>query len=259
MHAQGVRAEGLTIDELREALREAMSTQYRNVRVIITPHQFRSKRVYLLGKVTAKGSYTLDRPLTIIEAVAQAFGLEIGLFQHNTVELADLNRSFLMRGGRKMDVDFYKLFMQGDLSQNILLEPDDYIYMASSIANDYFVLGEVRTPGKVGYVPDASVITSIVQRGGFSERAFLKKILVVRGSMAKPQTFVVNAEAILSGRQADFRVEPKDIIFVSRRPWSQVSELLDMATTAFIQSAVASWTGANIGPLIKSPIVPSIK
>ncbi|MBL6765914.1 MAG: polysaccharide biosynthesis/export family protein, partial [Verrucomicrobiae bacterium] len=206
MHAQGVRAEGLTIDELREALREAMSTQYRNVRVIITPHQFRSKRVYLLGKVTAKGSYTLDRPLTIIEAVAQAFGLEIGLFQQNTVELADLNRSFLMRGGRKMDVDFYKLFMQGDLSQNILLEPDDYIYMASSIANDYFVLGEVRTPGKVGYVADATVITSIVQRGGFSERAFLKKILVVRGSMAKPETFVVDAEAILSGRQADFRV-----------------------------------------------------
>lgn len=258
-HATSFKATGLTIDELREQLTEKMREQYKNVRVIVTPHQFKSKRVYLLGKITEKGSYTLDRPLTILEAVAQAFGLEIGLFNHNTVELADLHRSFLMRNGRKVNVDFYKLFMQGDLSQNVLLEPDDYLYIASSMANDYFVLGAVGTPGKVGYVPDASVITSIIQRGGFTGKAYLKKILVVRGSMHNPETFTINAEDVLAGKTLDFLVQPKDIIYVAEKPWQRVSELLETATTAFVQAAVTSWTGANVGPFIRSPILPSIK
>ena len=258
-HATSIQAAGLTIDELRDNLTKRMREQYKNVRVIITPHQFRSKRFYMLGKITEKGSYMLDRPLTILEATAQAFGLEIGLFNHNTVELADLHRSFLMRNGKKVDVDFYKLFMQGDLSQNILIEPDDYIYIASSTANEFFVLGAVGSPGRVGYVPDSTVITSIIRRGGFADKAYLKRILVVRGSMTNPETFVVDAEKILSGKSLDFQVQPRDIIFVSEKPWQRVSELLDTATTAFIQAAVATWTGGNIGPFITRPVLPSIK
>ena len=258
-HAISVKAAGLTIDELRDKLVGRMGEQYKNVRVIVTPHQFRSKRFYMLGKVTEKGSYMLDRPLTILEATAQASGLEIGLFNFNTVELADLNRSFLMRGGKKLDVDFYKLFIQGDLSQNILIEPDDYIYIASSTSNEYYVLGAVASPGKVGFVPDASLLTSIIRSGGFSDTAYRGKILVVRGSMSKPETIIVDATKILAGKATDFRVQPKDIIYVAEKPWQRASDLIDMATTAFIQAATATWTGQNIGPFIQNPLLPSIK
>lgn len=258
-HATSLKAAGLTMDELRAKLTERMRELYKNVHVIVTPHQFRSKRFYMLGKITEKGSYVLDRPLTILEATAQASGLEIGLFNHNTVELADLNRSFVMRNGKKLGVDFYKLFMQGDLSQNRLIEPDDYIYIASSTANEYYVLGAVGSPGKMGYVPDATLITSIVRSGGFADKAFRRKVLVIRGSMSEPETIVVDALKILSGEEKDFRVQPSDIIYVSEKSWQRASDLLDMATTAFIQAATATWTGQNIGPFIRRPLLPSIK
>lgn len=259
LHAVSVKAAGLTIDELRTLLTKRMREQYRNVEVIVTPSQFRSNRFYILGKVAEKGSYMLDRPLTVLEAVAQAKGLQVGVLNQNTVELADLNRSFLMRNGRKQDVNFYKLFMQGDLSQNILIEPDDYLYIASSIANEFFVLGAIKNPGKVGFTAEATVISSVIKRGGFSDSAYLKRILVVRGSMNSPETFVVDAESILAGKGLDFRVQPKDIVYVAEKPWQRVSDLLNMATTAFIQAAVTSWTGQNVGPLIKNPLLPSIK
>jgi protein involved in polysaccharide export with SLBB domain/capsular polysaccharide biosynthesis protein len=256
--AENVMAGGRTIDELSAELSRLMSAYYRNVRVMVTPHQFKSKKYFMLGKVTQKGVYPLDRPMTIIEATAKAFGLEIGLFNHNTVELADLNHSFLMRRGEKMPVDFYRLFMQGDLSQNIPLEPDDYLYFASAVANDFFVLGAVKTPGKVGYLPDTTLITAVVQRGGFTEDAYLDKILIVRGSLTKPETFEISAADILAGRAKDFHVQPKDIVYVSTKPWKRASELLDMAGSAFVQAAVTGWTGQNIGPFITSPIVPGI-
>ncbi|MBC8096741.1 MAG: hypothetical protein H7Y43_13110, partial [Akkermansiaceae bacterium] len=50
----------------------------------------------------------------------------------------------------------------------------------------------------------------------------------------------------INGRTPDFRLEPKDIVYVSHRPFFKAEELLDMATVAFIQSVVTSWTGTEV-------------
>ncbi len=92
LEAQGMMATGLTIPELRELTEKELSKSYRNPRVMVVPTSWKSKKFHILGKVVNKGTYLLDRPLTVIEAVAQAAGLETGLFQLNTVELADLPR-----------------------------------------------------------------------------------------------------------------------------------------------------------------------
>lgn len=259
LRAQGIQAAGLTIDELREALDAKLNEEYRYARTIITPVAFRSKKYYLLGKVVDNGVFTLERPLTIIEAVARARGLETGLFEQNTVELADLPRSFIVRGGTRLPVDFEKLFQQGDLSQNIQLEPGDYLYFPSANANELYILGAVASPGLQGFTPNASVISAIAIRGGFTPQAYRQRVLVVRGSLSKPESFVVNTAAILAGKQKDFPLQPKDLVYVADRPWKKVEELLDMAAMAFTQAAVATWTGQNIGPMILRPVIPSIK
>lgn len=259
LQAQGVMASGLTIDELREAVTAEMANFYRKPRIVVTPGEFRSKKFYVLGKVVNKGAYTLERPLTVIEAVAQAGGLETGIFQLNTVELADLPRSFLIRNQQRVAVDFEKLFRYGDLSHNILLEPDDYLYFPSSIANEIYVLGSVKSPGAQGLAIDASVLGAVTLGGGFTERAYQQRVLVVRGGLENPRRFVVNMADILAGKAADFRLEPRDLVYVSDHPWSRVEDLADMAATAFITTMVTVWTGGNIGPFIKSPIIPYIK
>jgi len=248
LQAVDVLATGLTIDELRAKFDSELSKYYRGPKTIITPAQYRSKRYYMLGTVQNAGVFQLDRPTTMIEAIARAGGLQTGLFDQNTVELTDLSHSFVIRGGRRLNVDLEALFQNGDLSQNIALEPDDYLYFPSASANAIFVVGAVVSQGVVAYTANASVISVVTARGGYVEKAYQSKVLVVRGSLNKPETFVVNTKAILAGEEPDFRLQPKDIVYVSRRPWARAEEILDGAATAFIQAAIVTATGNYVFP-----------
>ena len=175
------------------------------------------------------------------------------------MELADLPRSFLIRQRQRVPVDFEKLFLRGDLSQNILLEPNDFLYFPSAIANEIYVLGAVKGAGAQGLTSRATVLSVITLAGGFTENAYQQRVLVVRGSLDQPQRFIVNTSDTLAGKSKDFLLQPRDIIYVADRPWTRAEDLGDMAASAFIQTMVTVWTGGNIGPFIKNPLLPTLK
>jgi len=257
LQVHGLLAAGLTIDELRDRLTEELGAYYRNVRAIVTPSAWRSKRYYLLGTIMDRGTYYLDQPMTIIEATSRARGIATGLLEQNTVEIADLPRAFLIRQGKRVPVDFVKLFQEGDLTQNVLLEPGDYIYFPSATLNEVYVLGSIASPGTVGLSGNASVLSVLTTRGGFTPKAYKQRVLVVRGSLNQPELHVVDVAAVLAGKSRDFPVEPKDIIYVADRPWARVEELLDMAIKAFVITATAEWVNQNVGPVITEPVLPA--
>jgi protein involved in polysaccharide export with SLBB domain len=253
LQARDIMAAGLTIDELRAKLDEALGKYYQNPRTIITPAAFHSKKYIVLGAVVNRGVYTFDRPLSVIEALARAGGLQTGLYERDTVELADLGHSFLIRNGQRVAVDFERLFEHGDLTQNVPLQPDDFLYFALANANEIYVLGEVTAPGVAAYLPKASTMSVISARGGFTTKAFRSRVLVVRGSLNNPQTFVVDTAAILSAKKPDFKLQAKDIVYVGKSPWVKAEELLDTVATAFIQGFVVNTTSRKVGPWITSP------
>jgi protein involved in polysaccharide export with SLBB domain/capsular polysaccharide biosynthesis protein len=258
LQAHDIQAAGLSLDQLREQLGTELRRYYRNARVVVTPSTFQSRKVYVLGKVVKKGAINLDRPLTILEVVAEAGGLETGLFQQNTVELADLGRSFVMRSQARLPVNLEALFLHGDMTQNARVEPGDYLYFPSANSNEIYVLGDVKMQGTQGLLAHTSVHSAIAQAGGFTPKAYTRRVLVVRGSFEKPERFVVNMDDILSARAKGFRLEPKDILYVADKPWARAEELLHMAVNAFLQGMVSGWTRANITPYIQQPILPQI-
>jgi protein involved in polysaccharide export with SLBB domain len=200
----------------------------------------------VLGKVITKGVYTLDRPITVLEAIARAHGLENGLVDRNVVDLADFQRSFLMRGGKRYALNFERLFQEGDLTQNIAIEPGDYLYFPATNVKEVYVVGEVRLPGPVIYNPDTTIMAALSARGGYTDRAYKARVLVVRGSLNNPEAIAVDTHAILDGKASDFKLQPKDIIYVNSRPFIRVEELADLAATAFIQSLITSWVGVDV-------------
>jgi protein involved in polysaccharide export with SLBB domain/capsular polysaccharide biosynthesis protein len=251
-----VIAAGLTVDELRAKLDEDLAKFYRAPRTIVSPVTVRSKKYYVLGKVTNRGVYSLDRPTSLIEAVARAHGIETGLLDENDIiDLADLQRSFLMRNGKRVEVNLEKLFQEGDLSQNILLEPEDFLYFASMAMKEVYVLGEVQAPGALPWKASTTAITAIADRGGFSHRAYKSKVVVIRGSLNNPRTFIVNVWSTFEARHLDFKLEPKDIVYVHYRPFIYVEDLLDAAVSTFLQSVAAGVATEKVGPLITEPIL----
>ena len=262
LQARDVMAAELTVEELRAQLETVLLKFYRPpVRVIVIPQAYQSKKYYLLGSVTQNGVFPLHQPVTIIEAIARAQGFAVGGARRNTILLADLSRSFLMRkveNGtfQKLDVNFESLFLNGDLSQNRALAPDDYLYFPPLDLKEVYVLGTgVKGPGPLPFEPGMSALGAIIARGGFVEKAYRSKILIIRGSLNNPQTFSFNANAVLAAKGLDFKLEPRDIVYVSRRPWAKAEELLESAITDFMRAAVITWSGFNVGPFIKEPII----
>ncbi len=252
LQAENVMASGLTIDELRTKFDAEFAKFYRNPLTIITPVAYHSKRYVVLGAVPAGGVFTMDRPMTVIEAVARAGGLDAGLYEQNTVELADLTRSFLARNQQRVPVDFERLFQRGDLAQNVVLEPDDYLYIGQASANEIYVLGQVVNPGVLAFKTKPSVISAISSRGGFAGGAFKSRVLVVRGSLTHPETFVVNVSDILAGKSPDFKLQQKDIVYVSVSPWMKAAEILDTAAKAFISAFTVTYTGIHVNTSINN-------
>ena len=253
LQVNSLNVNNFTIDELRDTLEEALRKYHRDPRLIITPWELKSKRYVILGKIMDKGVYTLDRPITLLEAIARSRGIETGLFEQSTVEIADLDRSFIIRNGKRLDVDFAKLYFDGDLSQNVYLEPQDYIYLASNLSSEYFVFGSVSNPGAQGITNRASVVSAITRRKGFTEGAWRDRVLVIRGSMSEPELFIVDVKAILAGQKPDFPLAPGDIVYVNDRPWYKAEQILDAAMQDFLSSATSTWVNANVPDAITNP------
>jgi protein involved in polysaccharide export with SLBB domain len=249
LQAVAVRAQGLTLDQLRVRLEEELSKYQKNVKVIITPSAVASKSFAIIGRVKKPGSYTLDRPTSVLEAIALAEGIQVGTVRSSAFEMADFERSFVARKGRKLNVDLARLYYEGDFSQNAYLEPDDYIYMASSLENEIYVLGEVREPGRRKMPVKLTLARAIAEAGGFTDAAYQVKVLLLRGSIHQPVTRVVNARDILEGRLADVPLENRDIIFVNRSPFELAERVLDTAVVTFMQTVTAEVMNQDYNPI----------
>jgi protein involved in polysaccharide export with SLBB domain len=111
------------------------------------------------------------------------------------------------------------------------------------------VLGSVQQPGAFLYTADVGAVAAIAARGGFTMRAWKNRVLVIRGSLGNPQTFVVEATDVLSARSPDLKLQARDIVFVSDRPWARAEELLDTAASAFVTAATVTLTGVHVNGL----------
>ncbi|MDF1754301.1 MAG: SLBB domain-containing protein [Verrucomicrobiales bacterium] len=250
LQAVAVNANGLTVDELRDRMESELQKYRRDFKLIVSPQELNSKEFAILGRVRTPGSFPLDRPTTVLEGIALAEGVEVGTIRGSAYGLADFGRSFVARKGRKLDVDFSKLYYEGDLAQNVYLQPNDYLYVASILKNEFYILGAVNNPGRVKMPDRVTVAKAIAMSGGFQNEAYKMKVLVIRGDIHNPTVQVVNVRDVLRGNALDIPVENRDIIFVSRRPFEILERVLDSAITTYMQTVTAEAINIGYTPLI---------
>ena len=239
----GLDVWGLTLQEAKERLQKELAAYYMHPQVTVTLREVRSKCIWLLGRLNRPGLYPLTGPMTVIEAVSQAGGLFASRFGGTTEELADLNHSFLVRGGELLPVNFQKLLRNGDMTQNVYLQPDDFVYLPSALSREVYVLGAVNSPRPLGFVDDMTLVTAIAKAQGVLPGACLSQIAVVRGSLAEPKIAIVNFSEIVTGKVPDVRLEPHDIVFVPYSPYRTLERYAKMITDTFVRTVAANEGG----------------
>jgi protein involved in polysaccharide export with SLBB domain len=189
-------------------------------------------------------------PMTLLEALSEAGGpAPAGAFASMTGpigvassrgaadEAADLSRAFLIREGRMVRVDFSRLLREGDMSQNVYLQPNDFIYLPSATIGNVHVLGAVESPRALDYVNELTLIQAVSQAGGTLRRyAHLTQVAIVRGSLAQPQVAVVDMTAILAGQAPDIALQPQDIVFVPHTPYRVLTRYVDLILDTFVRT-----------------------
>ena len=249
----GIDVKGKPTTQLREEMEKLLTRYYKQPQVSLTLREVSSQRVWVLGRVNAPGIYPLNRPLRVLDAVTQAGGLFTSRFTGTTEELADLSHSFLMRGGKMLPVDFQKLIREGDLTQNIYLEPDDFIYLPSSLTNEVYVLGAVTEPRPVGFMNEMNLITALGRGLGIQPGADLSHVTIVRGSLTEPKIATVNANDIIQGKATNVRLEPGDIVYIPGKGSMSPGGFLHDAVNTFTR-LVAANEGNAAGAAHGTPI-----
>jgi polysaccharide export outer membrane protein len=188
--------------------------------------QFRRPKVYVVGQVNRPGASEFNAGDRIMEAIAQA-----GSFGQTSY----LAGATLTHQGSKdpIPLDLHKLFYGGDMSQNVALQDGDTIYIPEDVRNRYFVLGEVRRPGRYQLKEGLTVIDAVSEAGGVSERGNAKSTYIVRGDPKNPRRIKVDLPKFLKSADVsqNIALEPGDLVYVpeSKKPdWNKIASMLGL-------------------------------
>jgi polysaccharide export outer membrane protein len=126
-----IKAAGLSIFELRDKIRDGLSRYIINPQVSIAVTAVQSQKVIVLGEVNNPGLFSLEGPMTALEAMSRAGGFTVDAKQKSVL---------LIRGGLEkpqlVKLNLEDALNKGDLTQNVYLQNGDIVYVpATFIAN----------------------------------------------------------------------------------------------------------------------------
>ena len=247
----GIDVWGLTLSATRERIVQEMQTLIREQQpVSLTLRKSESQRIWLLGRLNKPGIFTMGAPITLLEALSEAGGPATGGASASTQrpsgissprdargEAADLDRAFILREGRMLSVDFNRLLHEGDMTHNVYLRPNDFIYLPSAMSRNVHVLGAVERPRALDYVNQLTLLQAVSQAGGvLRPGAHVSQVAIVRGSLTRSRVAVVDMRPILAGQAPDIALEAKDIVFVPQTPYRELRHYVDLILDTYVRT-----------------------
>jgi polysaccharide export outer membrane protein len=197
-----IKAAGLTQDQLRQQITAALKKAdvVKDPQVLVELTTF-GTQVSVLGEVGLPGTFTLDRPTTLIQVLSRAGGVK---------EDAGAGTVVLRRRGPKGSSVYrynVKAIESGETGGDVFLQNNDEVYVEQVTV--YFLYGYVNKPGEYPLGRTFSVAQAIAAGGGVAPLGSDWRIEIKR---RLPDGTVKNSSASL-----DDIVEPDDTIIVNER------------------------------------------
>ncbi len=165
---------------LGDAVEHAFSPDYiRDCQAIVSVRDYKSKKVHVYGQVPRPGTYYLKTKPSLRVVLSEAGGV---------TQAGNAHEVIVVRHGEQVArADLNRLLTEGDLSQDLTLEPGDTIFVPFDTNNQVHIIGQVYRPGPV--LVDANehvtLLKVISKSGGPTERADLKNAVLVKADGSK--------------------------------------------------------------------------
>lgn len=237
---EGIPAEGRTVEEIEHDIESRLGNLFTTPDVSIIPRRVMSSKYTILGKVKGPGNYYIQSATTLRQAIGQAGGFAEGGYRGTSINIASLKKSFIIRDGKRLPIDFEELMKTEDADNDIYVRPGDYIYIASSLIEEVYRLGALKEPRPMPYEDGLTLVGLVTGQsgvgGGYLPEAHIQQVLVIRGALEDPQVTVVNLEAVLEGRENDVYLQSGDIVYVPYKPYRWLRQLIRVAIFSYARA-----------------------
>jgi polysaccharide biosynthesis/export protein len=235
-----VVVEGLTIKEAAEAIQKEYSSLISNVEIFVTYRERKVKKIELAGQV-AVSHIPVDGKLRLFDALALA----------KIPPDANLFKSYVIREGKMLSVDLFKLIKEGDMTQNIVMRGGDKIYIAESHAASVMVMGEVGSERSLA-VPSGriSLREALAEARGIPYTGDKGCIFVIRGNIQKPKIYQLNWEHVIHLPNDSLLLMPGDIVYVVTKPITEWNRFISQLLPSFSGLEAASRSAGGVGVLV---------
>jgi len=126
-----VQASGRSLGDVQDQITKSLAEFYVEPRVTVGVKALRSMKVYVLGEVERPGIYTLEEPISAVQAVAMAGGFTNDARRESVVlARGELNNPVLRKLNLEAALD------RGNFGDNVQVFRGDIIYVPSSTIAD---------------------------------------------------------------------------------------------------------------------------
>jgi polysaccharide export outer membrane protein len=162
---------GLSYSEMKRLLIAKIKEKILGVDVVIGMASLRSMRVFVLGGAHKPGSYNLSSLSSITHAIFAAGGIS---------DIGSLRSIQLKRAGVLIKtLDLYDLLIQGDSSNDVLLQSGDVVFIAP-VGRTVSIDGEVRRPAIYELAKGDNFANVLTMAGGLLPSAYAKSTIIER-------------------------------------------------------------------------------
>lgn len=205
-----VRAAGLTVDGLRQALTRGLSGDLNQPDVTVTLRAGRPRKVSLLGAgAKTAGQYDYHQGMHLLDLLALSGG---------PVAAPEMTQAVLVTGGGQgsVPISLPRLLSGADSSQNLPLAPGDILFLTPREAlAQVQVIGEVQKPGAYDVKADgASLLSVVTQAGGPTPKAALTQAQVMHGGQVTTYDLRPLLTSDLNAPTGKVRLAPGDVLLV---------------------------------------------
>lgn len=203
-----VKIAGLSLNQAREKITAEMRKDLKDIDVFIVFANRSTHKVEVSG-MAVLADIPVDGKVRLYEVLAKA----------KIPPSANLHGSYVLRDGHFIRVDMVRLIKQGDMTQNIVMMPQDKVYIASPNDASILVMGEV---GRIGLIPllngSMSLREALVLSGGIPYTGDKNNINVIRSNTVCTKVFVLSWCDLIHYPSEDQLLIPGDVVYVSARP-----------------------------------------
>ena len=228
---------GREVTQIRDDITSGLSTYINNPQVDVNVAAFRSQHFFISGAVKNPQMIPVRNvPITILDALSISGGMAPDA-DWSSATLTSNNNGELVTEA----IDLSVLLEQGVLKQNRLLKSNDVLHIPRNDALKIFVMGDVvnATTQQIGR-RGMTLAEALNNVGGINEAsANASGIFVLRASDSDSKLVDIYQLDVSMGPRlilsTQFKLQPKDIVYVTSAPVARWNKLLEQLTSSLNQ------------------------